>query len=222
MKNKDEQKKKKRRGNFCYDFVKITGILPALIWLRPKVYRPFGKKVPKGGFLLCANHVTMIDPIIVHLAMPNRRLYSLATKDLCRTKIGEAFFERMHCIMIDKQNVSMDAIRTVIERLREGKVVVIFPEGEVNHKEGRPLMAFKDGAVLMAHRANAPILPMYIEQRAKWCQRQRIVVGEPIDVRAMVGAMPSMAQLSTVSEHLHEKEEELRAICKAKGKMPKD
>lgn len=211
-KNSKNKQPRKRKGffyNFCYDFVKVTGAIPALLWLRPKVYRPYQTKTPKGGVLVMANHGTMIDPIIIHLAFPTRRMDSLATKDLFNTKLKYTFFQLMHCIIVDKDNFTLSAFREVVSRLQEGKMVVIFPEGSV-HVGDEGIRAFKSGAVLMAHKAGAPVLPMYIVKREKWYQRQRIVIGEPFDLRAELGERPSLEAMERATAMLHERELQLR------------
>jgi hypothetical protein len=62
----------------------------------------------------------------------------------------------------------------------------------------------------MAHRANAPILPVYIVKREKWYRAQRVVIGEPFDVNAAVGPIPTMEQMERVTAQLREKELELK------------
>ena len=120
------------------------------------------------------------------------------------------FFKQMHCIIVDKENFSLASFREVVECLDDGKLVVIFPEGKLNDDSPNTVLAFKSGAVLMAHKASAPILPMYIIKREKWYHRQRIVVGQAIDIREILGKMPTMQQLNDMSDMLREKEIELR------------
>lgn len=209
-KNLKDKKKKKKTSNFLYDFVKITGALPALCWLRPKKYYPYGKPSLKGSLLISANHRSLTDPITLLVSFPTRRLNCLATKDLYSSKFMENFFNKMHCIKVDKDNFSLASFHQVVERLKEGKAVAIFPEGQVNTTGGDSLLTFKSGAVLMAHKSNAPILPVYIAERKKWYQRQRIVIGERIDIKSLVGKVPSVEELNKASEMLRDKEIELR------------
>lgn len=203
-------KKKKLFDNFCYDFVKVTGAIPMLLWMRPKIYYPFGKPAIKGAVLISANHRTFLDPVVVHLAFPFRRLNCLATKDLYRNKVLTFFFNQMHCIVVDKENFSLASFRTVVDRLKDDKAVVIFPEGQVNQDQQDTILTFKSGAVLMAQRAKAPILPMYIVKRKKWYQRQRILVGQPVNLGEILSPMPSMQEISQASELLRDKEVQLR------------
>ncbi len=179
--------------------------------MRPKVYYPFGKPKMKGAMLISANHRSMLDPIVIHTAIPWRRLNCLATKDLYSTKARARFFNQMHCIVVDKVNFSLDSFHTVVNCLEEGKAVVIFPEGGLNHDQADTIHSFKSGAVLMAHKAAAPILPLYLVKPEKWYQRYRIVVGQLFDVRERFGAMPSIEDLNTASMLLREVEVELKS-----------
>ena len=202
-----------------YDFVKVTGALPIVLWLRTKVIYPFGKvKIPRA-VLVSANHRSLFDPVIVHTVFPARRLNCLATKDLYNTKIKAWFFEKMHCIQVDKENFSMASFHAVVDRLSEGKTVVIFPEGQLNHEKVQDsVLTFKSGAVLMASKAKAPILPIYIEPRTRWYKRQRVAVGLPIDTSELLGPMPGIADLTRVSEYVRQKELELMQWLKPKEK----
>ena len=204
------KKRKKKQSNFYYDFVKITGALPTLLWMRPKVYYPYGKKKIKGGALISANHRGFLDPIIVHVVFKSRRLHCLATTDLYNTPRKTWFFNKMHCIPVDKSNFSISSFHEVVTRLSDGKAVVIFPEGQINNQGSDGLLTFKSGAVLMAHKSRAPIVPVYIVHRTRWYQRQRAVVGLPVDVCSMLGERPSLEDLSRVSELLRVKEMELK------------
>ncbi len=214
--SKPVSKKKRRIGsNFFYDFVKVTGAIPALIWIRPKVIH-IGQKCPKGGVLISSNHPTFMDPITILTSFPWRRLHSLVTKDLYKNKLMTFMLTCMHCIQVDKDNFSMASFHEVVDRLKDGKAVVIFPEGQVNQGDGREVQTFKSGAILMAHRAGAPILPVYIVKREKWYRTQRVVVGEPFDVKAAVGLIPSMEKMNAVTEQLREKELELKRFYEEK------
>ena len=207
--NTAKASRRRPEGNFWYDFVKVTGFLPTLLWIRPKVIRRSGK-CPKGGVLISSNHPTFLDPIILLASIRERRLHSMATTDLFSSRFKAFMFSRMHCIPVDKNNFSMTTFHEVVDRLKNGKAVVVFPEGQVNRDGGQEIRAFKSGVILMAHRANAPVLPVYIVRREKWYKPQYVITGEPFDVRAAIGLIPTMEQVDKVCEILREKELELK------------
>lgn len=198
-----------------YQFVKFTGAPSAFLWFRPRRLYPYGRKRVKGGVLISSNHRTFLDPIIVHLTFPGRTLYSLATKDLYTSKLRTFFFNMAQCIVVDKDNFSLSSFHTVVNKLKAGKAVVIFPEGQVNRNENDTMLAFKSGAALMAFKSNAPILPMYIVKQEKWWHRQTVVVGEVFYVSELAGKMPTMNDLTRVSDHLREEEIRLREYYEA-------
>ena len=192
-----------------YDFVKITGAVPALIWTRPKrIY--FGKKDSlKGGYMISANHCSFFDPIIVHSVFWKRRIYSLATKDLYSSKLNTWFFNHMHCIQVDKENFSLNSFHEVTRQLKRGKVVCIFPEGELK-RYTQEVRTFKSGIVLMAYSAKAPILPVYFVPIEHWYQRRIAIIGEPIDVHELCGRMPTEEDFNRAGDYVRQKEQELR------------
>ncbi len=221
MSSKPEQKKK-RNSNFLYDFVKITGALPTLIMLRPKtVYMGSGKKPKIKGGLICANHVSFMDPILVHCSFWNRRLHFLATTDLLRNSTLEFFFTRMHCIPVNQQNFSMDSMHAVSDVLKSGKLVVIFPEGHVNLENGEEVVAFKSGALLMAYLADTEIIPMYLVPRKKWYRRRVALMGEPFRIRDICKT-PSIQSIDAAGEMLRERVLELKAQYEERKKQIKD
>ena len=196
-------------SNFAYDFVRVTGLLPALAWFRFKIERPYGTKVPGGAVLLVANHNSMWDPVIVQLAFMGRRIHSLATSALFSSRLASTFFKWMHCVRVDNENFGMSAFRSVSGLLEQEKAVLIFPEGRINREND--MLSFKSGAVLMAYKAKASIVPMYIAPREKWYHRQHVVLGETIDVAAKVGLAPSMNEFQKLSEQIRQQELELMA-----------
>ena len=65
---------------------------------------------------------------------------------------------------VNRQGVSVSAIRTAIRRVQAGRVVGIFPEGGVAHGPASALCGgpIKKGACVVAYRANAPVIPVVI------------------------------------------------------------
>ena len=186
----------------------ISGAIPIYAWLRPKFYYPFGKPSKKGPVLISANHQSMIDPVVVLVSFPLRRVNSIATKELYSSKFHTFMFNQMHCIKIDKNNFSVSSFHEIVERLNNKKRVLIFPEGQVNQESS--LLAFKSGVILMAHKSGAHVIPLYIVKREKWYHRQRVVIGQRIDFAEMLGKMPSMQQLNEANELLRDTELKLR------------
>ena len=212
MNSKTEQPKKKKNKNifkyFVYDFVKWTGALPVILWYRLKIYyeSPLAKTKQKKGVLISANHIGYQDPIILTRAFWRRRLNMVATKDLFTTKLKKWFFNNILCIEIDKENISIASYKEIVNRLKDDKVVTIFPEGHIVHNKENQVDAFKSGVVLMAMQANVPIVPVHIIKKEKWWHRQKIIIGEPV---VLPSNKMNLEEIQNYCEILRKKEIEL-------------
>lgn len=214
--NAAEQKNKKKRKPFryfLYDFIKITGALGAYFWLRPK--RLFASKAAKkhvrGGAVVIANHTKITDPVALYFAFWYRRVHIMAMEELFHTKMGNWFFCNALCIPVNRENFSIDSFRSAVEVLEENGVLAIFPEGKIN-SDTSTVNSFKSGALLMALRGNAPIVPVFLVAPKKWYNRAVIVIGAPVDLKAICGDVRSLNAINEVSQKLREKEIELMEI----------
>lgn len=219
-KQQNEKKKNKKRKHFFryffFNFVKWTGALPILLWFRPKYYyeNRLAKKRIKGGALVIANHINMIDPVVLHCKLWYRNFHIVAMKELFETKMKKWFFTNVLCLPIDRENMTIRSLKEMIQLLKEQKIVGIFPEGHINNGENN-VDAFKSGAVLMATQANVPIVPIALIKREKWYNRQTVVVGEPIQIK---DGRLTLQEINQISEQLHKKEIELIKIYEERRK----
>ena len=143
------QKKAKLFSLRCLlmDLIRITGALPGLVWLRPKIRYTAkqAKKRLRGGVLVIANHTSFIDPACMMYVLWYRRLYFVCHQAFVETKAGP-FFRAAGCLIpINADNFSVGSFRSITESLRDGKAVTLFPEGHVN--KGDEMLEFKSGMV---------------------------------------------------------------------------
>ena len=201
-----------KRGDsfFFYKFVKVTGIYPAILVLRPKKIYMEGKTSLKGPCLVVANHSSMLDPTYIMCAIPSRCPVFVATSELFRTRIGKWFFTHVHCIEVNKENFSMSTFHGVRDNLDAGHMVVIFPEGAV-HQGDQRVDQFKDGAAMMALRCKAPIIPIYVRPREHWYQRTMVAVGPRISAEGNL----NMETIRSISKQLYETEVRLKDFCES-------
>lgn len=199
---------------FPYDFVKVTGALPAIIYLRLKKHYLNGKKQKglfKGPAIIVSNHATYIDPIIVMVATWNRRTSFIATEDLYGTKIRSFFFSAIRCIKINKQNVSMQTFKNVQDVINHGHLVGIFPEGHIQTKDSND--HYKSGAVMFATLCDVPIIQIYIHKKEHWWQRQHVVFSDKINVKELINSkIPTVEEIEEVTKFLENQELELKKI----------
>jgi len=140
------------------------------------------EKVPKTGpLVVAANHTQYPDPVLVCIAVP-RRMQWMAKKQLFEPPF-KRFFEFIGSFPVDREGGGRAGVRLALRFLAEGWTLGIFPEG--THKNDGTAREAKSGAVLLAIRGGAPVVPVYVGKipgplaRLRG-MRLRLVVGDPI------------------------------------------
>jgi 1-acyl-sn-glycerol-3-phosphate acyltransferase len=140
------------------------------------------EKVPKKGpLVVAANHIQYPDPVIVCMAIP-RRMQWMGKKQLYEPPY-KRFFEFIGSFPVDREGGGRTGVRIALGYLAEGWALGIFPEG--THKDDGTAREAKSGAVMLAIRGGAPVLPVYVSRlpgplaRLRG-ERLRLIVGAPI------------------------------------------
>jgi 1-acyl-sn-glycerol-3-phosphate acyltransferase len=137
---------------------------------RPLVYGLFRLQVrgrdqlPRGGFVLAANHVSNFDPWPLGLPLfPERWLRFMAKAELYWWPLSWVL-DSAGAFKVRRGEGDREAIETAVELVRSGEVVVMFPEGTRRTKglrKKRPPHPHS-GAARIAHLAGAPLVPAAI------------------------------------------------------------
>lgn len=114
--------------------------------------------IPPGSMLVCCNHQSHLDPVLVGLACRDPMTY------LARDTLFVGWFAKLivylGAIPIQRDGLGLAGVKRTLERLKIGEKVLIFPEG-TRSPDGQ-LQPFKGGLALLARRAKVPLLPMAI------------------------------------------------------------
>jgi 1-acyl-sn-glycerol-3-phosphate acyltransferase len=116
-----------------------------------------------GGFLLAANHISHFDPFIVSSVVP-RKIDWMAMAEFFPYPVLGWFLRAVDAFPADRHRANRRTICAAIERLKNGRIVGIFPEAGIRDGtrsllEGAPL---RPGAATLAHIAQVPIVPAVI------------------------------------------------------------
>ncbi len=155
--------------------------------------------LPKEGqFLLVSNHRSMIDPLVVEIALKESNIFGLwvSKKELNKIPFLSTFFKYAGTIPLDRESKSVtDSFKAVKANVRNGDSIFIFPEGTRNRK-GTQLATFKKGTQMIALKNRLPILPVYIRTKADKAftsalkgkpETIEIEIGELIDYKTRLG-----------------------------------
>ena len=143
-------------------FLKFVLLGPALhLLFRPKVTGL--EYIPReGGAILAANHVSFLDPLLLPLVVPHRRVMFLTKvkyidKPLLRWILSGA---GVIPVATDYPRAVGESVRAAVEVVRSGRLVGIFPEG-TRSPDGR-LYPGKTGVARIALESGAPVIPVGI------------------------------------------------------------
>ncbi|MDD3922938.1 MAG: MFS transporter [Endomicrobiaceae bacterium] len=112
----------------------------------------------KGGTLIIANHTSLLDGIILSTTLGEKVSFAINT-DVSKKFWVKPFLKLIKYFPIDNSNVMV--VKSIIDELKKGGIVAIFPEGRITTTGG--LMKIYPGPAVVADKSNADILPVCIE-----------------------------------------------------------
>jgi len=113
-----------------------------------------------GGYILCSNHRSLWDPLLIAFGVKTRKLNFMAKKELFKFKPFAAIIRSLGAFPVSRGSGDVGAIKNAVDVVNNGNILLIFPEG-TRSKTGHPLRA-KAGAVYIANEAKADIIPVAI------------------------------------------------------------
>lgn len=154
------------------------------------------ENLPRGGFIMCPNHLTEIDPLLIgHLLYSNGVIPHFLAKDsLFRIPLVGRWLRLSGQIPVDRRGTaaleSLGVARSVIAR---GGAIVVYPEGTLTRDPALWPMRGRTGAARLAFETGAPVIPVahwgaheLVPQYARRLhifprKTSRVIVGAPVD-----------------------------------------
>jgi 1-acyl-sn-glycerol-3-phosphate acyltransferase len=116
------------------------------------------EKIPASGpLLVCANHQSFLDPVIVGLAF-DRRLNYLARQTLFRFAPFRLLIQFLDAIPLDREGLGLAGLRESMRRIKRGEAVLLFPEG-TRTLDGS-VQPLQPGFCALARRGKVTVLPV--------------------------------------------------------------
>jgi 1-acyl-sn-glycerol-3-phosphate acyltransferase len=172
----------------------VTGAVYGLLWVLSWVigwicfrYRAVGSVPREGGLLIASNHVSFLDIPLLGCGI-FRRLWFLGRHDLFPIPLLNQVLQALGWIPLRVGRLDRVAFAKAAEHIKNGKAVVIFPEG-TRSATGK-LRPGKPGIGVIVSQTGCRVIPAYIKGThevlpvgAFWPRFHRVTVtyGEPID-----------------------------------------
>ena len=121
------------------------------------------ENLPSGGVLLCANHSSNWDPLILATRLPvNYRLHIMAKEELFKNPVLGWIIRKLGAFPVSRGNNDIQSVKTAIQSIKSGDNLLIFPEGTVirngiGYADGLPAHAKGGVAIAIRRELNVPV-----------------------------------------------------------------
>ncbi len=204
--------------NLVLAFTKLTGLVPALLFLKPRV------RVQKGGkrrlprpAILVSNHCALMDFVLYLFVFPFRTIRFLMAEVLFRKgKFFSGFLYSLGGIYVNRDSKDFGFVSNSIEVLDKGGILGVFPQGRLP-LNGKPF-PFTVSTAFIALHANAPIVPVYTDGNYGLFKRVNVVIGKPFYLADyMQEGLSEDEQLKVLTALLEQKVYDLKEEIGKKG-----
>lgn len=179
MKNKKES----RRGqnSFGYQVIRFFFLNPVRLLFRVRCANE--DKLPKdGGYILCANHTSMLDVLILSVCN-DRQIRYMAKAELFKIPLLRGLITFLGAYPVDRGGADVGSLRRTISLINNGYAIGIFPQG-TRHPGADPAKTpVKHGVGMIAYHAKATVVPAYIRtkgNRVRIFRKTELIIGAPI------------------------------------------
>lgn len=136
----------------------------------------------EDGYLLCSNHTSMSDVIV--LAVGTKRIiHYMAKAELLHIPIIGSFLKSLGAFPVRRGKADLAALKHAMNMIRAGDIVGFFPQGtRCPHVDPRTTEV-KSGVGMMAYHTKCKVVPVYIktkQNKTKMFHKTQVIYGPPI------------------------------------------
>ena len=136
------------------------------------------ENIPEGAAMICANHSSYADPVLVSLAFGMKHhVHYMAKIELFRKPFLAWLITKLGAISVNRDGFDAVTMKTTLGYLKKGGKVAIFPEGTRVSEDDA--VSSKYGAVKIADRAGVPIVPVFVPRKKRLFRKLQLLIGEP-------------------------------------------
>ena len=183
-----------------------------LLWIQ-KIFVPvkvIGKKkyLRNQPLIIICNHQSNLDPVLIPFSLRTEP-HILAKHTLMKTKFTHWLFSNLSCIPVNRGEVGLSTIKAVLNVLKDGEQMLIFPEGTRRDILDEST-ALKGGVAMFSLKADCYIQPVFFLKKPRAFRINKLVVGEPFKLAEFEGQKLTSEVLDEASKIVGHKLLELK------------
>lgn len=154
------------------------------------------ENIPQGSFVLCANHVSLLDPVCIACAF-KPKISFMAKTELNKGILGK-LLKKAGMIFVNRKQADLGAIRQCVDVLKSGGSVGIFPQGTRVKGKAEASQGLEGASMIctLSRTQALPVAVIYPSGKAGIFRKTRLVVGKPVPIEefAAVGDRTAQSQ----------------------------
>lgn len=156
-----------------------------ILWLfRVRVRHAEREPGEETTYLLCSNHISALDPVLIAAAVSRRQPHFMGKKELFHIPLLGGLLRTLGAYPVDRTG-DVGAIKTSLSLLEQGNCVGIFPQGTrcAGKTPREAADKVKNGAGLLCDKTHVTVLPVCLKtknNRLRVFRRVELIFGEPV------------------------------------------
>lgn len=155
----------------------------------------------EGKYILIANHKHYFDPLFMIGSIKNRRIIPVAKQELFNIPVLKSILNKLEVIPINRSNPSISTVKSILNQLKNGRILGIFPEG-TRCKDLNGFLPAKPGVALFSIKSKSDIIPMSIITNYRLFSKVRIIIGQPIDMSPYYNTRVDKTEYQNISQYV--------------------
>ncbi len=165
--------------------MKLYSFIRLLVWIPVRLsfnLRVKGlKNIPKQAFVLCSNHISAVDPLLLAIAFPTP-IHFVGKEEILKNGFLRLIAKIAQIIPVARGTADLKAMRACMGVIKDGGNVGIFPQGTRTPEKPKAESALPGTGLIVLH-TKAPVLPVSIitkDHKVRIFRKCTILIGEPI------------------------------------------
>lgn len=151
---------------------------------RIKVVNKENEPSPEKSYILCANHISAFDPILLCAALKKIQPRYMAKSSLFKIPLLSSLIKAFGAYPVDRTGSALGAIKRSTSILASNRSIGIFPQGHRYPGVSPRNTEVKNGIGMICAAAKCDILPVCIKTKNNryfpFFRRTYIIIGKPI------------------------------------------
>ena len=140
-------------------------------------------KLADGPYIVCSNHISAVDPIMICASVRHQQPRFMAKKELFSVPVLGRVIRGLGAFPVDRSGKDAGVLLKTVKMLEDGYSVGMFPQGTRRPGVDPASTPVRGGLGLICAKTRAQVLPVYLKtagNRRRFLRPVHVIVGKPI------------------------------------------